>query len=111
MKKSGKTNRFEPTNTSWANDFLECVALFKRESWFIFFEKITGFNLEEASSKRIPKNKKRCIVMLCFFLFWSFQLSADYELMEMNFRKRNRFFLTRDPFTKTSLSFATVVKV
>ena len=46
MKKSGKTNRFEPTVTSWANDFLECVALFKRVGWFSFFEKITGFNPE-----------------------------------------------------------------
>ena len=46
MKKSGKTNRYEPTDTSCTNDFLECVALFKRECWFNFFEKITGFNLE-----------------------------------------------------------------
>ena len=46
MKKSGKTNIFEPTDMSWANDFLECAALFKRVGWFSFFERITGFNLE-----------------------------------------------------------------
>ena len=64
-----ETNRFEPMDTSWANDFPECVALFKRVVWFSFFENIIGFNLEETSSKRSPKNKKRCIVMPCFFLF------------------------------------------
>ena len=46
MKKSGKTNRYDPTDTSWENNFPERAALFKREGWFNFFEKITGFNLE-----------------------------------------------------------------
>ena len=46
MKKSGKINKFEPTDTSWENDFHECAALFKREGWFSFFERIRGFNLE-----------------------------------------------------------------
>ena len=46
MKKSGKTNIFELTDTSWENDFLECAELFKRARWLIFFERITGFNLE-----------------------------------------------------------------
>ena len=44
MKKSGKTNIFEPIDTSWENDFPECVALFKRAGWFSFFERIIGFN-------------------------------------------------------------------
>ena len=46
MKKSGKTNMYEPTDTSWENDFPECATLFKSVGWFNFFEKITGFNLE-----------------------------------------------------------------
>ena len=54
MKKSGKTNRYEPTDTSWENDFLECVALFKREGWFNFFENIIGFNPEV--SCHFPQN-------------------------------------------------------
>ena len=41
MKKSGKTNIFEPTDTSWENDFPECATLFKRAGWFSFFERIT----------------------------------------------------------------------
>ena len=44
MKKSGKINIFKPSDTSWANDFLECATLFKRVGWFSFFERITGFN-------------------------------------------------------------------
>ena len=46
MKKSGNTNRFEPTDTSWEKDFPECAALFKRARWFNFFERITSFNPE-----------------------------------------------------------------
>ena len=43
MKKSGKTNRYEPTDMSWEIDFPECATLFKREGWFNFFENIIGF--------------------------------------------------------------------
>ena len=46
MKKSGNTNRYEPTDTSWANDFPDFTTLFKRAGWFNFFERITGFNPE-----------------------------------------------------------------
>ena len=46
MKKSGKTNRYEPTGTSWENNFPDCAALFKRAGWFTFFERIIGFNPE-----------------------------------------------------------------
>ena len=46
MKKSGKTNRVEPMDTSWAEEFPECVAIFEGAGWFEFFQKIDGFNLE-----------------------------------------------------------------
>ena len=46
MGKSGNINGFEPIDTSWAIKFTECVGLFKTTGWFIFFEKIFGFNLE-----------------------------------------------------------------
>ena len=46
MKKSGKINRFDPTDTSWATKFPKCAALFRGAGWFSFFEKIIGFNLE-----------------------------------------------------------------
>ena len=44
MGKSGRINRYEPTDTSWAIKFPECATLFRTTGWFSFFEKITGFN-------------------------------------------------------------------
>ena len=44
MKKSGNIINFDPTDTSWATNFLECATLFRIVGWFSFFEKITGFN-------------------------------------------------------------------
>ena len=46
MKKSGKTNRAEPTDTSWAESFPDCAAMFQRTGWFDFFQRINGFNPE-----------------------------------------------------------------
>ena len=46
MKRSGKTNRDEPTDMGWANNFPECATLFQRAGWFKYFEKIDGFHSE-----------------------------------------------------------------
>ena len=46
MKKGGKTNRYEPTDTIWENDFLDYATLFQRVGWFNYFERINGFNPE-----------------------------------------------------------------
>ena len=46
MKKSGKTNRVEPMDTSWAEIFPDCAVIFQRAGWFDFFHRINGFNLE-----------------------------------------------------------------
>ena len=54
MRKSGKINRFEPTDTSWASKFPECTVLFRTTGWFTFFENITSFNPEV--SHHISKN-------------------------------------------------------
>ena len=42
--KSGKINRFEPTDISWATKFPKCATLFRTIGCFTFFEKITSFN-------------------------------------------------------------------
>ena len=34
MGKGGKTNRVEPIDTSWENNFPECATLFQRVGWF-----------------------------------------------------------------------------
>ena len=46
MKNSGKTNRVEPMDTSWVEEFPKCAAIFEGARWFDFFQKIDGFNLE-----------------------------------------------------------------
>ena len=46
MKKSGKTNRVEPMDTSWEEEFPKCATIFQRAGWFDFFQKINGFSLE-----------------------------------------------------------------
>ena len=46
MAMSGRINRYEPTDTSWAIKFPKCAALFRKVGWFSFFEKIIGVNPE-----------------------------------------------------------------
>ena len=46
MGKSGKINRFDPIDTSWAMKFPQCAALFRAVGWLSFFKRITGFNAE-----------------------------------------------------------------
>ena len=46
MKKSGKTNRVEPTDLSWIDKFPECADLFANARWLTFFKKIDGYHAE-----------------------------------------------------------------
>ena len=46
MKKSGKTNRAEPTDLSWVDNFPGCVELFSNAGWLTFFKKIDGYHVE-----------------------------------------------------------------
>ena len=46
MKRSGKTNRAEPSDMSWVHTFPDCAKLFLEEGWLSFFEKIDGYHIE-----------------------------------------------------------------
>ena len=46
MKRSGKTNRAEPSNMSRVQTFPDCVKLFSEAGWLVFFERIEGYHLE-----------------------------------------------------------------
>ena len=46
MKKSGKTNREEPSDLSWVKNFPDCAQLFAKVGWLVFFENIEGYRLE-----------------------------------------------------------------
>ena len=44
MKKSGKTNRVEPTELNWIDKFPGCAKLFENAGWLDLFKKIDGYN-------------------------------------------------------------------
>ena len=46
MKKSGKTNRAEPSDLSWVKNFPYCAQLFVEARQLVFFENIEGYNSE-----------------------------------------------------------------
>ena len=46
MKRSGKTNRAEPTELNWIDKFLGSAELFENVGWLNFFKKIDGYNTE-----------------------------------------------------------------
>ena len=46
MKRSGKTNKAEPSDMGWAKSFPECAKLFQKAGGFKYFEKIDGYHSE-----------------------------------------------------------------
>ena len=46
MKRSGKTNRAEPSDMSWVQTFPDCAKLFLEVGWLVFFERIEGYHSE-----------------------------------------------------------------
>ena len=48
MKRSGKTNRAEPSDMGWSKSFPECAKLFHKAGWFKCFEKIDGYHSEQS---------------------------------------------------------------
>ena len=46
MKKSGKTNRAEPSDMIWVQKFPYCAKLFAEAGWLVFFERIEGYHSE-----------------------------------------------------------------
>ena len=46
MKKSGNTNKAEPSDLSWVKKFPDCTQLFVEAGWLVFFENIEGYHSE-----------------------------------------------------------------
>ena len=46
MKKSGKINKAEPSDMTWAKTFPDCAKLFQEAGWFQYFEKTNGYHSE-----------------------------------------------------------------
>ena len=56
MKRSGKTNRAERSDMTWAETFPECAKLFQEAGWFQYFEKIDGHHTENGFSQGLEKD-------------------------------------------------------
>ena len=46
MKRSGKTNRAEPSDMSWDKNFPACARIFSEAGWLQYFEKIDDHHTE-----------------------------------------------------------------
>ena len=46
MKRSGKTNRVEPSDMTWVQTFPDCAIFFLEAGWLSFFERIEGYHTE-----------------------------------------------------------------
>ena len=46
MGKSGKTNKAEPTELKWIDQFPGCVELFQNAVWLDFFKKIDSYKTD-----------------------------------------------------------------
>ena len=46
MKKSGKTNKAEPSDLSWVKNFPDCAQLFANAGLLMFFQRIEGHHSE-----------------------------------------------------------------
>ena len=56
MKRSGKTNRANPTKLNWIDKFPGCAELFKNAGWLDFFKKIDRYNIEKFPNINYPKS-------------------------------------------------------
>ena len=62
--------------------------------------------LEEISDEKEDIEMQRLLrILLCFSCFGLLKLNAYQELMEMNFRKKNRCFCSQDTHSQKPLSF------
>ena len=64
MKKSGKTNRAEPTDLSWMDNFPECAELFSNVGWLTFFKNIDGYHAEVSINLLNAMINTLCLLIL-----------------------------------------------
>ena len=100
MKNSSKTNRVEPMDTSWAEEFPECAANFQRAGWLFFFQRINGLNLE--FSYRFAQGLDKKIVSLETL---KFKLTREIIEEATGIAGEGEFWFKKIPFTFNSKYF------
>ena len=94
MKKSGKTNREEPSDLSWVKNFLDCAQLFAKVGWLVFFENIQGYHLEV--SYKFAQCLDKDVVS---FDTLKFKLTRELQAKATRILDEGEFWFKKVPFT------------
>ena len=94
MNRSGKTNRAEPSDMTWAVTFPECAKLFQEAGWFQYFEKIDGHHTE-VSYKFAPGLEKDTIT----FNTLKIELTRELIAEVTDIADEGEYWFKKVPFT------------
>ena len=94
MGKSGKTNRVEPTELSWINQFPGCAKLFQNARWLDFLNKIDGYNTKV--SYQFAKSYNQDMI---FFDTLRFNLIVELIDEATGIRNEGEAWFKKFPFT------------
>ena len=94
MGKSGKTNRAEPTDLNWIEQFPGCAELFQNVGWLDFFKRIDGYNSEV--SYQFAKSYKQDMIV---FYTLNFRLTVDLVAEATGIKNEGEMWFKKFPFT------------
>ena len=94
MGKSGKTNRAEPTELSWIDQFPGCAKLFQNAGWLDLFKKIDGYNTEVSYKFAQCYNQDMVV-----FDTLKFKLNVKLVVEATGIRNEGEMWFKKLPFT------------
>ena len=94
MKKSGKTNRVEPSDLNWEKNFPYCAQLFAEAGWLVFFKNIAGYHSEV--SYKFAQCLDKDIV---YFDTLKFKFTRELLAEATGILDEGEFWFKRVPFT------------
>ena len=100
MKRSGKTNRVDPSDMAWAKSFPGCAKLFQKAGWYNYFETINGYH-SDVSYKFSQGLEKDTV------LFNTIKIELTRELIAeaTTIANEGEFWFKKVPFTFNSEDF------
>ena len=94
MGKSGKTNRAEPTDMKWIDQFPGCAELFQKAGWLDFFKKINSYNTEVSYKFSQCYNPNMVV-----FDILKFKLTEELVAEATGVRNEGEMWFKKFPFT------------
>ena len=94
MGKSGKTNRAEPTELNWVDQFPGCAELFQNAGWLDFFKNIYGYNTEVSYKFSQGYNQD-----MIAFNTMKFKLTVELVAEAIGVRNEGEMWFKNLPFT------------